>query len=91
VIVDRAFPEAIARLSRIGLKEVYQDGIRLVFENASPLPRAFLAAKLVAAASMPWELPDAGSTATTLDQKLIDDAKQVVLRSLPQRLLTRGP
>ena len=44
IIVDRSFTDAITRLNGFGLKPVRADQVRLIYENPTPQPRAFLAA-----------------------------------------------
>ncbi len=85
VIVERDGADAIARLHGLGLEPVHSDLIRLVFENPTPLPRAFLAPQLVSRESEPWDAPSlpAGS-ATTIDPLLINEGKRLgIVGQLP--------
>jgi hypothetical protein len=75
-MVDRAFTKALERLDKMGLKLVRQDGVRLIYENPSPLPRAFLSAGLASSESEPWDVTSlAGNSVTTSDPRMISAAK----------------
>jgi hypothetical protein len=67
-------------LDRMGLKPIRQDSVRLIYENPSALPRAFLSAQLASSDLEPWEVTSlSGNSVTTSDMRMISAAKNAGL------------
>lgn len=81
LVVPVRYPLLLAFMARSGWKQVYEDQHFRIFENPQPLPRAFIASRLVPGKLTPIEsgLP-ARSVATTDDPKFIELARQLGVR-----------
>ena len=82
VIAGREMTTAVGRLRAFGYPVVKEDAVRIVFENPSPAPRAFVAAGLANSAGWPSASgPLAWKVATSSDARLLAEASTLGIQA----------